>query len=132
MLALALLLQDLDRYLLEKDAAARAKLLSGIGLGVAEAEAELRKPPRRPPAETRGRVIRKRLVADHPLRVPFEYALYVPAEYAPEKRWRLLVSLHGQSGNGPDFAQNWLPDLQRDGETFLLCPSAGRGGWGRS
>jgi pimeloyl-ACP methyl ester carboxylesterase len=133
MLALCLLLtQDVERYLAEKDAAARAKILSGIQRSVADVEAELRTPPRRPPAAARGQVIRKPLVADHPLRVPFEYALYVPAAYVPEKRWRLLVSLHGQSGNGPDFTRNWLDDLQRDGETFLLCPSAGRGGWGRS
>ena len=133
MMALCLLLaQDVERYLAETDPAARAKILSGIRRSVTDVEAELRTPPRRPPADARGQVIRKRLVADHPLKVPFEYALYVPAEYAPEKRWRLLISLHGQSGNGPDFTRNWLDDLRRDGETFLLCPSAGRGGWGRS
>jgi hypothetical protein len=27
---------------------------------------------------------------------------------------------------------NWLGDVQRDGGTFLLCPTAKRGGWGRS
>jgi pimeloyl-ACP methyl ester carboxylesterase len=129
---LAILLQSLDAYLAERDPAARAKLLPTIKLSLAQAEAELRTSPRRPPAERRGELVRKAKVAEHPLKVPFEYALFVPPAYAPEKTWRLLVSLHGQSGNGPDFSRNWLDDLRRDGETFLLCPSAGRGGWGRS
>ncbi|HYF00312.1 MAG TPA: hypothetical protein VEJ18_15425, partial [Planctomycetota bacterium] len=132
LLAASLQGPDLERYLAEKDAAARARILAGITMTVEEAEAELRKTPRRPAVETRGQVVRKKLVADHELAVPFEYALYVPSEYAPEKTWRLIVSLHGQSGNGPEFLRNWLEDVKRDGETFLLCPSAGRGGWGRS
>ncbi|HEV3029528.1 MAG TPA: hypothetical protein VG457_18265, partial [Planctomycetota bacterium] len=40
--------------------------------------------------------------------------------------------LHGQGGNGEEFIRNWLADVERDGSTFLLCPSAGRGGWGAS
>lgn len=115
---------DVDAWLKDPKKAA--------GLTPAAVEAELRKPPKRPPAAARGQVVRKSLVADHPLAVPFEYALWVPADYSPDRSWRLIVTLHGQSGNGPDMTRVWLDDLRRDGETFLLCPSAGRGGWGRS
>lgn len=121
-----------ERYLVEKDKSARIRILAEIKTPVAETEAELRKPPRRPPAEVRGQIVRKRLRADHPLGVEFEYALWVPADYVPEKTWRLIVSLHGQNGNGDQFIRNWQGDAQRDGATFVLCPSAGRGGWGHS
>ncbi len=116
--------QDVEAWLKDPKKAA--------GLTPAAVESALRQPPKRPPTEARGQVVRKPLVADHPLQVPFEYALWVPAAYTPEKTWRMIVTLHGQSGNGPDMTRVWLDELRRDGETFLLCPSAGRGGWGRS
>ena len=121
-----------DRYLAEKDKAARTKLLSEIKAPLADVEAELRRPPKRPPVETCGQVVKKTLKAEHPLAVEFEYVLWVPKDYTPERSWRLIVSLHGQSGNGDQFLRNWLGDAQRDGATFVLCPSAGRGGWGHS
>jgi dienelactone hydrolase len=134
LLLLALLLQDgpVDRYLAEKDKAARARLLTEIKAPIADVEAELRHPPRRPPAETTGQIVRKKIRNQHPLGVEFEYVLWVPKDYTPDKAWRLIISLHGQNGTGDQFIRNWLPDVQRDGTTFLLCPSAGRGGWGAS
>jgi dienelactone hydrolase len=127
MIALLLLLAqepDVERWIKDPKTAA--------GLSPGAVEAELRKPPRRAAVDVRGQVVRVPLVADHPLKVPFEYALWIPADYTPEKAWRMIVTLHGQNGNGPDMTRVWLADLQRDGQTFLLCPSAGRGGWGRS
>ena len=121
-----------ERYLAEKDKGARAKLLTEIRAPMAEVEAELRKPPPRPPVESRGQLVKKTLKADHPLAVEFEVVLWIPREYTPERTWRLIVSLHGQNGNGDQFIRNWLADAQRDGGTFVLCPSAGRGGWGHS
>ena len=121
-----------ERYLAEKDKAARTKLLSEIKAPLADVEAELRRPPKRPPVETCGQVVKKTLKAEHPLAVEFEYVLWVPKDYTPERTWRLIVSLHGQSGNGDQFLRNWLGDAQRDGATFVLCPTAGRGGWGHS
>ena len=50
--------------------------------------------------EARGQIVKKKLKADHPLAVEFEYVLWVPKDYAPDRTWRLIVSLHGQSGNG--------------------------------
>ncbi len=132
--ALLLLLQEtpVERYLAEKDKAARARVLAGIKAAPAEVEAELRRPPRRADAPQKGQVVRKRLKAEHPLAVEFEYVLWVPADYDPARRHRLIVSLHGQNGTGDGFIRNWLADVQREGGTFLLCPTAGRGGWGRS
>jgi pimeloyl-ACP methyl ester carboxylesterase len=121
-----------ERYLAEKDKDARTRLLSEIRAPLADVEAELRSPPKRPPVEARGQLVKKKLKAEHPLAVEFEYVLWVPKDYAPERSWRLIVSLHGQNGNGDQFIRNWLPDAQQDGATFVLCPSAGRGGWGHS
>src|SRR6185436_1528174 len=99
---------------------------------LADVESQLRRPPQRPAVEARGQIVKKKLKAEHALGVEFEYVLWVPKDYAPDKTWRLIISLHGQSGNGDSFIRNWLGDVQREGNTFLLCPSAGRGGWGHS
>ncbi len=133
-LLLALLLQatPIDRYLEEKDKAARARLLSEIKAPLAEVEASLRMPPKRAPVEAKGQIVKKKIKNQHPLGADFEIVLWVPQDYSPDKTWRLIVSLHGQNGNGDGFIKNWLADVQRDGATFLLCPSAGRGGWGNS
>jgi len=132
MLLVALQDTPLERYLSEKDPAARSKLLAEVKGTVAEVESELRKPPRRGPAEGTGQVVRRKVKANHEKGGEFEYVLWVPKDYRPESPCRLVISLHGQNGNGPDFMKNWLSDLQAAGDTFLLCPSAGRGGWGHS
>ncbi|HZE98750.1 MAG TPA: hypothetical protein VE981_17185 [Planctomycetota bacterium] len=134
LLLLALLLQDsaVERYLAEKDKAARSRLLSEIRGPLADVETALRTPPKRAPVDAKGQIVRKRIKNQHALGVEFEYVLWVPQDYSPDKACRLIVSLHGQSGNGDQFIRNWLADVQRDGQTFLLCPSAGRGGWGAS
>jgi poly(3-hydroxybutyrate) depolymerase len=134
LLLLALLAQDgpVERYLAEKDKAVRARLLSEVRASIGDVEAELRRPPKRPAAEATGQIVRKRIHNQHPLGAEFEYVLWVPRDYAPDRTWRLIISLHGQNGTGDQFIHNWLPDVQRDGSTFLLCPSAGRGGWGAS
>ncbi len=134
LLLLAWLAQDsaIERYLAEKDKGARAKILAEIREPVEAVEAQIRRGPPRPDAAVKGQVVRKRLKADHPQGVEFEYHCWVPGSYTPEKKWRLLISLHGQNGNGESFIRHWLGDLQRSGDTFLLCPTAGRGGWGTS
>ncbi len=134
LLLLALLLQEgpIEKYLVEKDKSVRTRLLSEIRLSPAEAEAELRKPPKRPAVDVKGQIVKKKIRNQHALGTEFEYVLWVPADYTPEKSWRLILSLHGQSGNGDQFIRNWLGDVQKDGATFLLCPSAARGGWGGS
>jgi len=134
LLLLALLLQDdpVERYLAEKDKAVRSRLLSEIKLPLPDVEAALRRPPKRDPAQSTGQIVRKKIRNQHALGAEFEVVLWVPQNYTPDKTWRLILSLHGQGGNGEEFMRNWLADVQRDGSTFLLCPSAGRGGWGAS
>ena len=135
MLVLLLLLAQgspVEQYLAEKDASARSKLLRKIRGSVAEVESRIRKPPPPPAPDETGTVVRKKLKAAHPLGIEFEYLLWVPKAYTPEKRWRLLIDLHGQSGTGDSAIRRWLSDLQRTDDIFLLCPSARRGGWGRS
>jgi pimeloyl-ACP methyl ester carboxylesterase len=134
MLAVLVLLQEspVERYLLEKDKAARARILSEIRSPLSSVEEELRRAPPRPPAADRGQVVRRTLKADHPLGPEFDTFLFVPREYDSRKRSRLIISLHGQSGSGETFLHHWLPDVEASGDTFLLCPSAGRGGWGSS
>lgn len=131
---LAVLLQatPIDRYLQEPDKVARARILSEIKAPIAVVEAALRLPPKRTPVDVRGQIVKKKIRNQHPLGVDFDYVLWVPKDYDPDKTWRLIVSLHGQNGNGEGFLKNWLADVQRDGATFLLCPTAGRGGWGAS
>jgi len=133
-LLLAALLQatPVERYLEEKDKAVRSRLLADIKDSLTDVEAALRRPPKRPAADVTGQIVKKRIRNQHALGVDFDYVLWVPKDYAPDKTWRLIISLHGQSGNGDQFIRNWLADVQRDGTTFLLCPSAGRGGWGAS
>jgi len=133
-LILAALLQasPIERYLDEPDKAARARLLAEIKAPIAEVEAALRKPPTRAPVDAKGQIVKKRIKNRHSLGGDFDYVLWVPKDYEPDRTWRLIVSLHGQNGNGDQFIRNWLADVQRDGATFLLCPSAGRGGWGAS
>jgi pimeloyl-ACP methyl ester carboxylesterase len=134
MLLALLLLQasPVERWLAEPDKAARAKLLPSVQGSPAEVEEEIRKGPLRPDAPAQGQVVRKRLKADHPAGGDFEYVLWVPKSYDPSKKWRLWITLHGQNGNGDQMIGRWLPDMQARDDTFLLCPSAGRGGWGTS
>jgi predicted esterase len=134
LLFLLLLLGDnpVERYLTEKDKAARSHLLAEIKAPLADVEALLRTPPPRAPAPTTGQIVRRKIPNLQAQGAEFEFVLWVPRNYTPDKTWRLILSLHGQGGNGGDFIRNWLADVERDGATFLLCPSAGRGGWGAS
>ena len=96
-----------ERWLAERDPARRAKLAAEIKGSPAEVEAELRKLPRRAADVPKGQVVRKRLKAEHPLAVEYEYVLSVPAAYAPDRPWRILVDLHGQTGTGEDALKRW-------------------------
>lgn len=47
------------------------------------------------------------------------YSLYVPENYTSERKWPLVVALHGGSGHGADFLWSWLRDARSSG--FLLA-----------
>src|SRR5579862_9384556 len=87
LLFLALLLQDdpVERYLAEKDKAARSRLLSEIKLPLPDVEAELRRPPKHDPAQSTGQIVRKKIRNQHALGAEFEVVLWVPQNYTPDK-----------------------------------------------
>lgn len=123
----------LERYLREPDPRTRAAIRAELRISPAEAERAIRENlPALAGGAAPGQTVRRKSVADHPLAVPFEYLLRVPARYAPDRRWPLLVLLHGQGGSGEDALRRWLPQAELLEEWFLLAPTAGRGGWGRS
>src|SRR5262249_36526873 len=35
------------------------------------------------------------------------YSMYVPEYYTPDRRWPLVMALHGGSGNGRNFVWSW-------------------------
>jgi len=56
------------------------------------------------------------------------FALYVPEEYTPARRWPVIVALHGGSGNGRDFLWTWVREARRFGYV-LVAPSAVNDTW---
>lgn len=63
------------------------------------------------------------------------YLLYLPADYAPDKKWPLIMFLHGigQSGNTPErVADTGLPQMLKSDTNFpfiVLSPQCPRGQW---
>jgi phospholipase/carboxylesterase len=51
------------------------------------------------------------------------YSMYVPEYYTPDRRWPLVMALHGGSGNGRGFLWSWLRDARSSG-TILIAPTA--------
>ncbi|MBI2194040.1 MAG: hypothetical protein HYU36_18860 [Planctomycetes bacterium] len=53
---------------------------------------------------------------------PFEYFLYVPTNYKPDRKWYVFVSVHAVRSKGSDMTVMFIRDADRDG-FLLLCPS---------
>jgi phospholipase/carboxylesterase len=51
------------------------------------------------------------------------FSLYVPEYYTPDRKWPLVVALHGGSGNGRAFLWTWLRDARTFG-AVLVAPTA--------
>jgi phospholipase/carboxylesterase len=51
------------------------------------------------------------------------YSLYVPEYYAPDRRWPLVMALHGGAGNGRGFLWSWLRAARSFG-AILIAPTA--------
>jgi len=51
------------------------------------------------------------------------FSVYVPENYSPDRRWPLVMALHGGSGNGRAFLWNWLRDARSHG-AILVAPTA--------
>lgn len=51
------------------------------------------------------------------------YSIYVPEYYTPDRRWPLVMALHGGSGNGRAFLWSWLREARSLG-VILIAPTA--------
>jgi phospholipase/carboxylesterase len=51
------------------------------------------------------------------------YSIYVPEYYTPDRRWPLVMALHGGSGNGRGFLWSWLREARSHG-AILISPTA--------
>jgi len=51
------------------------------------------------------------------------YSMYVPEYYTPDRRWPLVMALHGGSGNGRNFLWSWLREARSFG-AILITPTA--------
>lgn len=51
------------------------------------------------------------------------YSMYVPEFYSPDRRWPLVMALHGGSGNGRGFLWSWLREARSLG-AILIAPTA--------
>ena len=51
------------------------------------------------------------------------YWVYIPEYYAPERKWPLVMALHGGSGTGRLFLWSWLRDVRSRG-AILAAPTS--------
>src|SRR5262249_34588589 len=51
------------------------------------------------------------------------YSMHVPEYYTPDRRWPLVMALHGGSGNGRGFLWSWLREARSLG-AILIAPTA--------
>jgi phospholipase/carboxylesterase len=56
------------------------------------------------------------------------FSMYVPEYYTPERRWPLVMAMHGGSGNGRAFLWSWLRDARSFG-AIVIAPTASGGTW---
>lgn len=60
------------------------------------------------------------------------YLIRPPKDYDPLFRYPLVVSLHGSHGRGEHQMASWRRNIEKREGIFLLCPTAGKYGWGSS
>jgi len=51
------------------------------------------------------------------------YSMYVPEYYTPDRRWPLVMALHGGAGNGRGFLWSWLRTARSHG-AIVIAPTA--------
>ena len=54
-----------------------------------------------------------------------EYSLYVPENYDPDRRWPMIIALHGGHGRGDDYLLTWLRPAKSNGYIVLSPKSLG-------
>ncbi|MBM4255474.1 MAG: hypothetical protein FJ147_06195 [Deltaproteobacteria bacterium] len=57
-----------------------------------------------------------------------EYSLYVPEHYDPNRRWPLIIALHGGHGRGDDYLLTWLRSAKSNGY-IVLSPKSLSNTW---
>ena len=57
-----------------------------------------------------------------------DYSLYVPETYDPQKRYPLIVALHGGYGRGDEYIWTWMR-IARSREMILLAPKSVGSTW---
>jgi pimeloyl-ACP methyl ester carboxylesterase len=57
----------------------------------------------------------------------YEYGLYVPTSYSPDKSYGLVVCLHGAGFTGDAYLERWQNRLAE--EYILACPTLPQGNW---
>jgi phospholipase/carboxylesterase len=55
-----------------------------------------------------------------------EYSLYVPENYDPDRRWPLIIAMHGGHGRGDDYLLTWLRPAKSKGYIVLSPKSLDR------
>lgn len=54
-----------------------------------------------------------------------DYSLYVPENYSPDRRWPLILCLHGGYGAGSEYIMTWLRPARTRGYILLSPKSLG-------
>ena len=52
----------------------------------------------------------------------YGYSLFVPAEYTPDRKWPLIMALHGEGARGEDYIQTWTEAAKQRG-MIVFCPT---------
>lgn len=60
--------------------------------------------------------------AKHRYSQPYEYYLYIPRAYTPERSWPVFVGIHGSIGTGLHCWYWWQPFAEKEGY-ILICPT---------
>lgn len=116
-----------ERAVRENDRDKRAALVTELKrYDVAAVEKALRSPSRGAPKTELGKVVERTSKSDLDGE-EFKYAIQIPADYDPAKRWPLLITLHGTGGNGTDWIRAWL--RAAGSKYVVVAPTTPRHTW---
>ncbi|NQT19041.1 MAG: hypothetical protein HQ592_05000, partial [Planctomycetes bacterium] len=57
------------------------------------------------------------------------YVLFVPQNYDPQRRWPLIVALHGVGGTGDRYVYTWAQHAEERGYIVLAPTANNKNGW---
>ncbi len=124
--------QRVNQYLISESAGERNSLLRELQkVKLSEVEAALRTGTTalaQPQSDTLVKRTWKTDVGEQ----EFETLIYIPRDYSPAKRYRVLVALHGTGGNGANYIHSWLSWIQKRDDVILAAPTIIGEPWGGS